>query len=53
MCLDGVDAVAVCANRGLSIATRKRLPMNALHEDLFDGAMALAAGVRDIEFIDW
>jgi hypothetical protein len=50
--LDGVDAMAVRADRRQPIAARNSLPVDAGHEGLRDVGMALAAGGRDVEFVN-
>jgi len=50
--LDGVDAVAICAYRGKPVAARNRLPVDALHVDALDLAVALPAGLRHVELVD-
>ncbi len=52
MRLDRVDSVAVGADRGQAVAARNSLPVNALHEGLRDLGVALAAGGRNVEFIN-
>src|SRR5581483_1679925 len=46
---DVVNAVAVGANRRATYATNQSLAVNALHELVGFGAMALAARVRDVD----
>ena len=53
MSLDGMNAVAIGADRRESVTPRYRLSMNALIEGLRDLCMALAAGGGDVEFGDW
>src|ERR1019366_1260577 len=50
--LDGVDAVAVGADRGERVAARDGLAVNALGEDGLHSGVALAAGGGDIELVD-
>jgi len=50
--LDRVNPVAIRAHRGQSVATRQRLPVNALHKGAVDVRMALAAGGRNRELVD-
>src|SRR5690242_18231364 len=50
MRLDGMNAMAIGANRRLPVAAGDSLAVNALFELPFDRAMALAAGVGNIEF---
>src|SRR5450631_1092546 len=52
MRLDRVNPVAVRTYRSLRIPSRKRLAVNALHEGVVDFRVALAAGSRNIEFVD-
>ena len=52
MCLDRMDAVAIRANRCQSVTATDALPVNALHEGISNRGMALAAGLRNIEFVD-
>jgi len=52
MRLDRMDAVAVRAHRRHAIAPADSLPVNALHECLRNRRMALAARLRNIEFVD-
>ena len=49
MRLDGMNAVAVRANRRLPVSTGNGLAVNALLELPFDRAMALAAGMGNVE----
>ena len=53
MRLDRVDPVAVRAHWRLRIPPQQRLPVNALHERVVHVRVALAAGRRNIEFVDW
>ena len=50
--LDGMDAVAVGADRGELVAARDGLPVNALHESVCDIGVALAAGGGHVELGD-
>ena len=50
--LDGVNAVAIGADRGLRVAASDGLAVDALHEFGFHRRMALGAGERDVEFED-
>ena len=50
--LDGVDAVAVGADRGELVAARDGLPVNALLEGVCDVRVALAAGGGNVELGD-
>ena len=50
--LDGVNAVAVGANRRLPVAASDRLAMNALHELLLDGLVTFGTGRRHVELED-
>lgn len=50
MRLDGMDAVAIGANRRLPVSARDGLAVNALLELPLDRAMALAAGIGNVEF---
>jgi len=47
-----MDAMAVGANRRLPVSSRNGLTVNALLELAFDWAMALAAGMGNVEFED-
>ncbi len=49
---DGVNPVAVRAHRSQLIATRNRLPVNALIECVFNLRVALAAGGRNACLVD-
>src|SRR6266496_2661535 len=49
MRFDGVNAVAIGADRGQRVAASHRLAVNALHEPLFHRAVALGASGRDVE----
>ena len=53
MRFDGMDAVAVRANRRLPGSVRDRQAMNALPELLLHRPMALAAGGGKVESKDW
>lgn len=50
MRLDGMNAMAIGANRRLPVSARDSLAVNALFELPFDRAMALAAGMGNVEF---
>jgi len=52
MSLDGVDAMAISTDRSLSISPGDSLPMDALHEFLFDVFVTLRTCLRNIEFED-
>ena len=52
MRLDGMDAVAIGANRRLPVSPRNGLAVNALFELPFDRAMALPAGMGHVELED-
>ena len=51
--LDGVDAVAIGADRGEHVAARNGLPVNAGVEGVGYIGVALAAGGRDVELLKW
>ena len=50
---DRVDAMTVSAHRGLLIAARNRLAVNALHEGGLNVHVALAAGGGHVELVNW
>ena len=50
--LDGVNAVAIGADRRLPVAARDGRAVNALHVLLLDVVMALGAGGRNVELVD-
>jgi hypothetical protein len=52
MRLDGMDAVAIRADRRKAVAPRDCLAVNALIEGLRDLSVALSAGIRDVELRD-
>ena len=52
MRFDGVNAMAIGADRGLRVAAGEGLPVNAPHEFQLHGLMTLATGERDIELED-
>ena len=52
MRLDGMNAVAVSADRGHAIAARDGLPVDALVEGLRNVGVAFSAGGWNIEFVD-
>ena len=47
--LDGMNAVAIGADRGLAIAASDRLAVNALHEFLLHGLVTLGASGGHVE----
>lgn len=52
MCLDGVDSVAVGARRSLPVAVGQGGAVDAPLKFFSDGVVALAAGLRHVEFED-
>ena len=50
MRLDGMDAVAVGADRRQAVAMSDGLPMDARVECLLNGSVTFAAGLGDFEF---